>query len=255
MQSGSGGRIGKRLLPSPTAFRTLQCVHLHTPEKRIRFVQRNTCMKHEDTSQSLDQQMNFLRGGEQRSELARRSYDLALDCRDVGKLQLAESNLRRVLLLFQDAHPTNSKESLANFSLVAACCNHLGLLCLDSGRPDQGIPHFDRAINIRRELQRIFPEDRANQVYLGGSLCNRAHSVADTDATSAVGYYQQSLAILRQPTQPCECSYWDEQRQSWWCEQLEALGQSMSLPWVALAPRFIDNAMQGLASTSPSDSV
>ena len=43
---------------------------------------------------------------------------------------------------------------------------------------------------------------------------------------------------------------WDEARQSWWCEQLESLGDAMGLQWVALAPAFVDNAMQGLASVT-----
>lgn len=39
-------------------------------------------------------------------------------------------------------------------------------------------------------------------------------------------------------------------RQTWWCDRLEAIGQAIGLPWVALAPHFIDNATEGLMSVN-----
>jgi hypothetical protein len=144
--------------------------------------------------------------------------------------------------------PWRSKKSLATFSVVAACHNLLGLLYLDQQQLAEAATSFDEAISLRRELRRLFPKDRENEVYLGGALCNRGHASADMHPDAASEFYKQSLAILRHPTQTCKCSYWDEQRQSWWCEQLEALGQAAGLHWVALAPYFIDNATEGLRS-------
>jgi hypothetical protein len=98
----------------------------------------------------------------------------------------------------------------------------------------------------------VFPEDRENVVYLGGALCNRGHASADSEPVLAAGFYRESLMVLRQPKNMCKCGYWDEERQSWWCEQLEAVG-NLGIPWVELAPRFIDNAMRGLASLPPGE--
>ena len=199
----------------------------------------------------LDRRMRFLWIPGRRKKLAMASFNLGLACRDKSNSSLAEANFRRVQILFQGRRPANSKDSLESFALVAGSHNHIGLMCLEAGRPMDACPSFDRAIEIRRDLHRLFADDRENQIYLGGALCNRAHSVADSDKDEAMDYYQQSLALLRQPTRTCECSYWDEQRQSWWCEQMEALGNAMGLQWVFLAPKFIDNAMQGLRSLEP----
>jgi hypothetical protein len=195
--------------------------------------------------------MRFLWLPGRRKQLAAESFDLGQACRHYGNTGLAETHFRRVQTLLQGKRPTRSKDSLETFALVAGAHNHLGLLCLDADRPMDACPSFDRAIEIRTELQRLFPDDRENRIYLGGALCNRAHAVADSNPPEATDYYRRSLAILRQPTRPCECSYWDEQRQSWWCEQLEAMAEALKLQWVFLAPQFIDNAMQGLRSLEP----
>ena len=76
-------------------------------------------------------------------------------------------------------------------------------------------------------------------------LATKPNSHAD-----AATYFKQSLTELRISDKPCECSYWDEQRQSWWCEQLEALGHAAGLAWVDLGPMFIDNAESGLKEVS-----
>jgi tetratricopeptide (TPR) repeat protein len=205
----------------------------------------------EARSRRLDRQMRFLWIAGRRKKLAAESFGLGQACRQNGNAALAETNFRRVQFLFEDKHPSKSKDSLEDFAVLAASCNHLGLLHLHAGQPEEARPSFDQAIEIRRELNRLSPDDRENQVYLGGALCNRAHSVADSDTAAAIDFYQQSLAVLRHPARTCECSYWDEQRQSWWCMQLEALGDSIGLQWVFLAPQFIDNATQGLSSLEP----
>lgn len=199
-------------------------------------------------SRHLEGQMRMLWIPGLRKKLALKSFNLGQDCRHNGNIALAEVNFRRVTALFRADQPTRSRDSLETFALIAASHNHLGLLCLDTGRPADARPSFDRAIEIRRELHSLFPDDRENQVYLGGALCNRAHAVADSDPAAAIDFYRQSLAVLCQPTRNCECSYWDERRQSWWCEQLEALGAALGLQWVFLAPQFIDNAMRGMSS-------
>lgn len=147
--------------------------------------------------------------------------------------------------------PLGAKELLRQRSLIAACHNHLGMMWLEHDSAERAATAFDHAIAHRRDLWRRFPAERENQVYLGGALCNRGHATADSDPIAAATFYHESLQMLRQPTQTCDCSYWDEERQSWWCSQLEALAQLVGLPWVELAPQFIDNAMQGLASLKP----
>ena len=197
---------------------------------------------------ALERRLHFLWVPGRRVYLAKESFALGQICRSRGLLPLAETNFRRVVELFKNRHPGKDRKSLPTFAVVAAAHNHLGLVHLDAARPAEGAPCFDQAIELRRELQRLFPGDRENVVFLGGALCNRGHSVADLDAAAARRFYEESLAVLRQPVKPCECSYWDEQRQSWWCEQLEAMGDALGLAWVALAPQFIDHALRGLAS-------
>lgn len=145
-------------------------------------------------------------------------------------------------------HPKKSTSSLAVFGVIAACHNHLGLQYLDERRVQDAITAFDAAITLRRELRRLFPNDRENEVYLGGAFCNRGYANTDIDPETAAEFYKESLSVLRQPIQTCDCSYWDESRQTWWCEQLEVMGDALKLPWVTLAPQFIDNAMMGLRS-------
>ena len=198
-----------------------------------------------ERSQHLDQQMRLLWLPGRRMRLAAESYDLGNECRNNGHPALAEGNFRRVQDLFQNVRLTKSKNRQKIFSLVAASHNYLGLLCLDANRPAEARLSFDRAIEIRRELLLLSPQDRENQIYLGGTLCNRGHSLADSDKASALASYNESLAVLRQSEKTCECAYWDEQRNSWWCSQLEAMGNALGLQWVFLAPQFIDNAMRG----------
>lgn len=192
----------------------------------------------------LDVKMRLLWLPGLRKKLAYESFDLGRECRAKGNTALAECNFRRIQTLFPDGFLTTSKNSWEISKLVAASHNYLGMLCLDTGRPSEARPSFDRAIEIRKEISRLCPDDRENQIYLGGALCNRAHSVADTDAAAALAFYEESLKVLRQPEKTCECSYWDEQRQSWWCSQFEARAGALGL----LAPQFVDNAMRGLDS-------
>lgn len=200
----------------------------------------------------LERQMRLLWWPGRRLSLATESFALGQVCRHHSCATLAAVCFRRVQTLLPLQRPIASKASLESFALLAASHNHLGLLSLDAGSPDEACPEFERAVQIRTELRSLFPKERENEVYLGGALCNLGHSVADSDTLRAAGYYEQSLSVLRHPTQSCECSYWDEPRQSWWCEQLEALGDALGLQWVGLAPAFADNAMQGLASVTKS---
>lgn len=194
----------------------------------------------------LDAKSESLRWIGGKTELAAEWLALGQDCRGLGFESLAEDCLRRVPELIGPKVRLWWSASLKKFALAAAAHNHLGLLCLDAGRLDEARPSFERAIAIRRKLRRRFPRDRENEVYLGGTYCNLAHAFADSDPATAAGYYKVSLDLLRHPVRTCECSYWDEVRQSWWCEQLEAMGDAIGLAWVALAPHFIDNAMRGL---------
>ncbi|MDB6071879.1 MAG: hypothetical protein JWL81_3050 [Verrucomicrobiales bacterium] len=199
----------------------------------------------------LGRRMRSLWWPGRRLELATESFALGQACRQVGCTGLAAECFQRVRILLPSKHPDASKTALASFALLAASHNHLGMMSLDECRPDDARPELEEAVRIRSELRDLFPEERENEVYLGGALCNLGHSLADSHPRQAAGYYEQSLAVLRHPTRGCNCSYWDEARQSWWCEQLESLGDVLGLQWVFLAPCFIDNALQGLASLTP----
>ena len=172
-----------------------------------------------------------------------------------GHEALAEARYRRVLQLLEGGRPWRFKSSLRRYAWVAAAYHHLGLLWLDRGDREQAAGAFDRAVALRRELLRLFPKDRENQVYLGGALCNRGHVCADSDPAAAAAFYQESLRVLRQPERTCACSYWDAERESWWCDQLQSMGQAFGLAWVPLAPKFIDHAKQGLALLKPTSEV
>lgn len=202
----------------------------------------------ESRSASVEQQMRHLWVPGKRRRLVMDSYDIGYVARDLGAAELAEKNFRRGINLMAGHRPRRSNQSRGTFKVVAACHNLLGIQYLDERRLDEAIVCFDEAIRLRRELLRLDPTDRENEVYLGGALCNRGNACVDTNKQVAAEYYENSLATLRQPVQTCECSYWDEQRQSWWCEQLEALGPMLGQHWVRLAPQYIDNAMNGLRS-------
>ena len=178
-------------------------------------------------------------------------YDIGYASREINAFDLMERCLRTAIRLRNDRRPEPTRRSLGTFSAIAACHNLLGLRYLDEQRFSEAATEFDAAIRLRSELRRLFPKDRENEVYLGGALCNRGHASASSEPGMARQFYEQSLAVLRQANRMCECSYWDESRQSWWCEQLEALGQATGVQWVALAPLFIDYANVGLQTLAP----
>jgi len=193
-------------------------------------------------------QMQYLWLPGRRKRLLDQCYDIGHIARQNGAKDVAKNSFTTGIAVLEGARPWRTKASLATFGVLAACHNHLGLQYLDDKSFDEAAASFDAAILVRQELRRLFPKDRENEVYLGGALCNRGHACVDTNPEIARTFYERCLSTIRQPTQPCECSYWDEQRQSWWCEQLEVLGQALNQHWVALAPHFIDNAQTGLES-------
>jgi tetratricopeptide (TPR) repeat protein len=186
-----------------------------------------------------------LEGRIRKAEVA---HDLGISAREAGDYVEGIRHFQEVLDLLSGAGPMAAKRALRRYMLVAAAHNQQGVIELDRGHFAEASAALDQAIALRRELLRLFPEERENQVYLGGTLCNRGHACADSDPESAAGFYHESLSMLRQPMDSCECGYWDEERQSWWCSQLECLAGPLRLPWVELAPRYIDNAMAGLRS-------
>ena len=199
-------------------------------------------------SKRADERLKFLWLPGRRSELAAESYDLGYSWREQGETSLAAKSFQRAVDAFEGKSPRKTKASLKSFMVVASCQNHIGLIHLDANGDSDAISWFDRAIELRRELQQLFPDNRENQIYLGGALCNRAWASKSTDHPIATAFFEQSLSELRQPEKTCECSYWDEKRKSWWCDQLEALGRTAGLAWVDMAPMFIDNAQAGLDS-------
>jgi tetratricopeptide (TPR) repeat protein len=202
----------------------------------------------EARSARIESQMRFMWIPGRRERVVEQSFRVGQDARELGATELAERNLHRAIDLMTGRRPGRSQKSLKTFRFVAGCHNQLGILYLDNHQSVIASAAFDRAIELRRELQRLSPKDRENEVYLGGALCNRGNASFDSDVKQARDYYQQSLDVLRQPTQTCECGYWDEERQSWWCSQLEMYDDLLNLGWVRLAPHFIDNAMAALRS-------
>ena len=202
----------------------------------------------------LDEKLIALKQGDSAADLARESYNLAYDCKDRGERELAETNFKRVSTLYGIREPDSSETSLSEFSLVAASLNHLGLLHLEEDRCEDASIYFDKAIELRRTLQGLFPQARENQVFLGGALCNRGNASRTNDSLAAKAFYEQSLQELRQTEPPSESSYWDEERQSWWCPRLEAIAMARGgMHWVYLAPQFIDHAQNGLKLLEQSD--
>lgn len=198
-------------------------------------------------SQTLDQRARWLWLPGRRKKLAEESLSLGHSCCDIDQPELAKIQFQRVQVLFQGRQPSSAKDSLEVFARVASSYNLMGIIDLNAGRLEDAGHQFDHAIELRRKLHQLFPKDRENAVFLGGALCNRAHAVADKSPDEAIRFYKDSLQVLRQPMNHCRCGYWDEQRQSWWCEQLEAWGDVLG-PWIPLAPQFIDHAMAGLLS-------
>ena len=191
-------------------------------------------------------QMQHLWWPGKRKRLLDQCYDIGCVALQSGANDLAKKGFTTGIEIVEGVRPSRTKASLATFGVVAACHNHLGLQHLEDKRFAEAAASFDAAIEVRQDLRRLFPKDRENQVYLGGAFCNRGHACADANPEIAKEFYERCLSTIRQPVQPCECSYWDEQRQSWWCDQLEAIGQLLDQHWVALAPHFIDNALASL---------
>lgn len=210
--------------------------------------EQSTVAECEEINRSIEAELYLTWLPGRRLALAEKSFNLGGRCSELGHTGLALTCFRRVQSLLARMPILLTKKSLAPMAVLAASHNRAGILALDAGRAMDARPDFERAIEIRTKLKRRFPKERENEVYLGGALCNLAHAVADADPAFAATYYKQCLSTLRQPTQTCECSYWDEDRQSWWCTQLEALGDVLGLQWVFRAPQFVDNAMRGLAS-------
>ena len=194
----------------------------------------------------VQSQMQHLWWPGRRKRLLDQCYDIGYVARQNGAHDLAKKSFTTGIAVLEGVRPSRTRGSLAMFGVIAACHNHLGLQYLDDKQFTEAAASFDSAILIRQELRRLFPKDRENEVYLGGEFCNRGHACAEVNPEVAKDFYVRCLSTIRQPVQTCECSYWDEQRQSWWCEQLEVLGQTLNQQWVALAPHFIDNAQAGL---------
>lgn len=173
-------------------------------------------------------------------------FDAGYDAREIGDFQLAERSFLSAVRAMQGCRPRRTKKSFAVFGVIAACHNLVGVQRLELQRFSDAAAALDEAISLRRELRRLYPAERENEVFLGGALCNRGHASARDDAKAAIQFYEQSLSILRQPYRTCECSYWDEERQTWWCSQLEVIARPLGLQWVAMAPQFIDHASEGL---------
>jgi tetratricopeptide (TPR) repeat protein len=205
-------------------------------------------------SADVERRMRHLWIPGRRRRLVEECYDIGYASRDIGASDLSQKNFQRAIALMNGRRPGRSQGSLKTFNVVAACHNLLGLQYLDEQRIAEAIAAFDAAIELRLELRRLNPTDRENEVYLGGALCNRGLAGQESNPQQAAEFLERSLAVLRQPNRTCECSYWDDRRQSWWCEQLEALGQALGLQWVALAPQFIDNASEGLRSLGSRES-
>lgn len=178
---------------------------------------------------------------------AETAYNLGIAARDRKNYGDAAQFFQGVHEILKGGDLTTTPTSFRRHSLIAAAHNYLGLIEIDRENWSGAIASFDQAVAVRRRMRQLFPTERENEVYLGGALVNRGTVTARLDPTAARGYFEESLAILRQPEPTCSCGYWDDQRQSWLCTPLEAMAQATGLAWIYLAPQFIDNAMRGLA--------
>jgi tetratricopeptide (TPR) repeat protein len=80
---------------------------------------------------------------------------------------------------------------------LAACKNHLGLLYMDVGTPEEAAAALDEAIAMRRDICARHADDHQNTVYLGGALCNRAHLARESgDRATALALYDDAIATI-----------------------------------------------------------
>ncbi|WP_197441608.1 carbohydrate porin [Thalassoglobus neptunius] len=107
-----------------------------------------------------------------RKYIACESYRLGFRWQELGEFEEAVNSFQRAIDAYDGQRPRKSKDSKAAFQVVAACHNHIGMIYLEVNEFPAATKRFTEAIKLRRELKRLFPEDRENQVYLGGALCN-----------------------------------------------------------------------------------
>jgi tetratricopeptide (TPR) repeat protein len=117
----------------------------------------------------------------------------------------AERFYAAAIAMFESLAKSDSQARFAN-SQLAACQNHLGLLYMDCGPVDKAVDALENTMTQRRHLVNQFPDDLENQVYLAGTICNRAHIARESGENDlAMAYYDESLQIIDRAIPPCDC--------------------------------------------------
>jgi len=181
-------------------------------------------------------------------------YNLGFEFRDASDMRQAKDCFRKGAEVVAGKRPRKFRRSTQLFKLVASCKNHHGLVELNENQFVDAESWFQSAIELREKLERLFPDDDENVVGLGGAWCNLGLAVTQRNAEEAIGHFHKSLDILRSHEKPCACSYWDENRESWFCGSLQTMADAARIEWVFLWPQFIDNAMYGLSKAKEASS-
>jgi tetratricopeptide (TPR) repeat protein len=165
-------------------------------------------------------------------------FDLGFAFRRMLKKPEAEAAYRESIGQLESLTEDRHYSHVAS-SRLAGCHNHLGLLQMDCGHLEQAIAPLELAIQMRRQVTKKWPGDRENQVYLAGSLCNRAHVASQLgEREAAISWYDESLRVLEKAVPPCECG----------CRDMiaSAVSQAMGHPhWITTAEQFRTNAEAG----------
>jgi tetratricopeptide (TPR) repeat protein len=118
-------------------------------------------------------------------------YDLGIDLRHGGRPDASEETLRHALRLAARG---------GDGARGAACCNHLGILYLETGRLPLAREWFEEALHRRQELRGGNGSDARNAIFAAGTICNLGNTArASGDLDAARAHYQDAISRL-EPT-------------------------------------------------------
>jgi|GEM_PF-6480500 len=171
-------------------------------------------------------------------------FDLGSSYRRLGKQDEAERAYEHALTIWEALASANPK-AIQYRGSIASCRNHLGILFENAEMLDQAERAYRDALIIREELATVCPDDRENQVYWGGTLCNLGHIARQREQThAALEWYERSIQVLKRSMPHCDCG----------CQRgiAHALSRLTGRPhWMLLAHQFLDNALAGRGRLVP----
>jgi tetratricopeptide (TPR) repeat protein len=120
-------------------------------------------------------------------------YDLGIDLRHGGRPDASEEALRHALRLAARG---------GDGARGAACCNHLGILYLESGRLTLAREWFEEALRRRQALRGGNGSDARNAIFAAGTICNLGNVArASGDLDTARAHYQDAISRLEPAAQ------------------------------------------------------